>query len=139
MARLGANRIHVVSSHAVGSGMGLEPCASPSVIKPALDLQGDFRKNECIASNAFNRRKTLATITIRNLKETIKTRLRVRAASHNRSMEEEARVILREALGKEDEEGDLGSLIHERFKAAGGIDLPLPERRERPRRMDGSE
>jgi plasmid stability protein len=37
----------------------------------------------------------VATITIRNLDEAVKIRLRIRAASHGRSMEEEARAILR--------------------------------------------
>ena len=37
----------------------------------------------------------MASITIRNLDDGVKTRLRIRAAEHGRSMEEEARVILR--------------------------------------------
>ena len=40
----------------------------------------------------------MASITIRNLDDDVKTRLRVRAAEHHRSMEEEARVLLREAV-----------------------------------------
>ena len=38
------------------------------------------------------------TLTIRNLDDTVKQRLRIRAASHGRSMEAEARVILAEAV-----------------------------------------
>lgn len=45
----------------------------------------------------------MASITIRKLDEDVKTRLRVRAAENGRSMEEEARVILREAVGEEPE------------------------------------
>ena len=41
----------------------------------------------------------MASITIRNLDDDVKTRLRVRAASNGRSMEEEARLILRDAFG----------------------------------------
>jgi plasmid stability protein len=41
-------------------------------------------------------------------------------------MEEEARSILREAL--QEEGNGLGSLIHERFLQAGGLELPLPDR-----------
>jgi antitoxin FitA len=37
----------------------------------------------------------MASITIRNLEELLKARLRIRAATHGRSMEEEARDILR--------------------------------------------
>ncbi len=62
----------------------------------------------------------MAMITIRNLDDEIKTRLRIAAASHNRSMEEEARAILREALKNADEERGLGTLIHNRFMRAGG-------------------
>ena len=37
----------------------------------------------------------MASITIRNLDDTVKERLRVRAAMHGRSMEDEARLILK--------------------------------------------
>ena len=40
----------------------------------------------------------MANITIRNLDDAVKTRLRVRAAGNGRSMEEEVRLILREAV-----------------------------------------
>jgi plasmid stability protein len=76
----------------------------------------------------------MATITIRNLDDAIKARLRIRAASHARSMEEEARVILREALQGVDEEKGLATLIHKRFMAAGGVELPLPGRKQRARK-----
>ena len=78
----------------------------------------------------------MATITIRSLDDSIKTRLRIRAASHGRSMEEEARVILREALQESDEKRGLGTLIHKRFMAAGGIELPPAKRKQRPRKPD---
>ncbi len=68
----------------------------------------------------------MAAITIRNFDDFLKNRLRMRAISRNRSMEAEARAILREAL-QEDEHG-LGSLIHRRFLEAGGIELPPPDR-----------
>jgi plasmid stability protein len=41
----------------------------------------------------------MASITIRNLDDDVKRRLRVRAAEHGRSMEEEARDILRQVVG----------------------------------------
>jgi plasmid stability protein len=40
----------------------------------------------------------MASITIRNLDDDLKRRLRIRAAEHGRSMEEEARDILRGSL-----------------------------------------
>jgi plasmid stability protein len=79
----------------------------------------------------------MASITIRDLEPGVKERLRVRAARHGRSMEEEARVILRSAVVERRAPArGLGTAIHRRFKAIGGIDLELPERetmREPPR------
>lgn len=79
----------------------------------------------------------MASITIRNLEDDVKTRLRHRAAGHGRSMEEEARRILAEAADREAApEKGLGSAIHELFKPLGGVDLELPPRepmREPPR------
>lgn len=40
----------------------------------------------------------MATITIRNLPERVKTKLRILAAEHGRSMEAEARIILSAAV-----------------------------------------
>ena len=40
----------------------------------------------------------MTTLTIRNLDEHTKEQLRIQAARHGRSMEEEARTILREAI-----------------------------------------
>ena len=76
----------------------------------------------------------MAAITIRNLEDSLKTKLRMRAASHDRSMEEEARSILREAL--QDEERGLGTLIHERFLSAGGVEIAPPDRSQQARRPD---
>lgn len=42
----------------------------------------------------------MASLTIRNLDPAVKDRLRVRAAEHGRSMEEEARLILRRGVGE---------------------------------------
>jgi len=51
-------------------------------------------------------------------------------------MEEEARAILRMALQVGEAGGGLGTLIHKRFMAAGGAELRLPERRQRPKKAD---
>ena len=79
----------------------------------------------------------MASITIRNLDDDVKTRLRMRAAEKGRSMEEEARLILREAVRREEAPAKgLGTAIHERFKPLGGVELELPPRepmREPPR------
>lgn len=70
----------------------------------------------------------MASITIRNLEDDLKRRLRVRAAEHGRSMEEEVRDILRQAVGEPSPAKNLGRAIHRRFAAIGGVDLELPRR-----------
>lgn len=71
----------------------------------------------------------MATITIRQLDEKTKSRLRVRAAEHGCSMEEEARVILRSALTATlPVKGNLAEAIQRRFAAFGGLELRLPRR-----------
>ena len=71
---------------------------------------------------------TMASITIRNLDEEVKARLRVRAAVHHRSMEEEARLILRDAVGRTEPPGNLASAIRARIVPFGGVNLELPPR-----------
>jgi plasmid stability protein len=79
----------------------------------------------------------MASITIRNLDEQTKARLRVRAAHRKRSMEDEARNILRAVLAEEATASrDLAQAVMQRFQSLGGVDLPLPTRepmREPPR------
>lgn len=70
----------------------------------------------------------MASITIRNLDESVKARLRIAAARHGCSMEEEVRQILRRALITEGGSERLGTRIHQRFAKVGGIDLALPGR-----------
>ena len=70
----------------------------------------------------------MASITIRKLDDGLKRRLRVRAAENGRSMEEEARDILRRTVGTPPPPKDLGRVIHARFAALGGVELELPER-----------
>ncbi len=67
----------------------------------------------------------MASITIRNLEEPLKSRLRIRAATHGRSMEEEARDILRNVLNQEPvRPANLASAIRARFAPLGGVELP---------------
>lgn len=71
----------------------------------------------------------MASITVRDLESSVKERLRLRAARHGRSMEEEARVILRSAVAEsESEQPRLAESIGRRFKKFGGVELDLPER-----------
>jgi plasmid stability protein len=72
----------------------------------------------------------MASITIRNLDETVKRKLRLRAAQRNRSMEDEARDILRTALAQEPAQvGNLADAIRRRVEPLGGVELTLPPRR----------
>ena len=71
----------------------------------------------------------MAVLTIRNLDESIKGRLRVRAASRGRSMEEEARQILRTALSEPPASpGDFAERIRRRFAKIGDVELPVAAR-----------
>jgi len=77
----------------------------------------------------------MSTLTVRNLDDDLKTRLRVRAAQNGRSMEAEAREILRTSLTTEPRTG-LGSRIHSRFAGLGLDELEIQPRDELPRAPD---
>lgn len=71
----------------------------------------------------------MTTMTIRNIDAGLKTRLRVQAAQHGRSMEDEARDILRAALSTETSRGSsLVEAIRARVESLGGTELELPAR-----------
>ena len=70
----------------------------------------------------------MASITIRKLDDEVKSRLRMRAAGNGRSMEEEARIILRTAVGREPKTQNLVTVIRSRFGPENGVDLVLPRR-----------
>lgn len=73
----------------------------------------------------------MASITIRNLDNQLKARLRVQAAHHGHSMEEEARNILRSALSTEPQQTEnLAESIQKRFAPLGGVELPELPREE---------
>ena len=67
----------------------------------------------------------MSSITIRNLDDKLKRKLRLRAAAHDRSMEEEARDILRCALSEEPRgDQNLADVIRRLVKPFGGFELP---------------
>ena len=70
----------------------------------------------------------MASITIRNLEGALKHRLRIRAAEHGRSMEEEVREILRQAVDAQRPPSNLAAAIRKRVAPIGGADLVIPER-----------
>ena len=74
----------------------------------------------------------MASITIRNLDDEVKKALRVQGAINGRSMEEEARLILRDALIRTKDTRDLPSIFRKHFGPSHGVDLELPEREPLP-------
>jgi plasmid stability protein len=72
----------------------------------------------------------MAAITVRGLDDFVKERLRVRAARHKRSMEEEVREILKASVAEEETELNWVDALRARFMAVGGADLPIPPRNE---------
>jgi plasmid stability protein len=81
----------------------------------------------------------MASITVRNLEDGLKRRLRIRAAENDRSMEEEARDILRTALYRQPPaQENLASVIRARFAPLGGVELDIPPRSpmRKPPRFD---
>jgi plasmid stability protein len=76
----------------------------------------------------------VGTLTIRQLDERTHARLRVRAAEHGRSVEAEVRAILDAAVDLP--EHNLLIALHETTSQAGGVDLKVPSRTDRPRPVD---
>ena len=71
----------------------------------------------------------MGTLTIRNLDDDLKSRLRLRAAVRNGAMEDEVRHILRSALDEPATPAtDLGARIKARFGGLIDAPLPVPER-----------
>ena len=69
----------------------------------------------------------MVTITVRNLDAELQQRLRLRAAQHGRSIEEETAPVK-----------NLGTALHELFKPFGGVELDIPPREpmRKPPRFD---
>jgi antitoxin FitA len=70
----------------------------------------------------------MAAVTVRNLDDRVKERLRMRAAAHGRSMESEIRAILAEAVGGPGDTDGLVVTMLDRFASVGGAELDLPAR-----------
>jgi antitoxin FitA len=69
----------------------------------------------------------MAQFVVRHLEEAVKARLRRRASRHGRSMEEEVRHILRDAVKQQERPvAKLGSRIAARFTKSG-LTTELPE------------
>ena len=78
----------------------------------------------------------MAAISIRDLDDQVRDRLRMRAAANGRSMEAEARAILTDAVRPPEESRGLLATLLDRMAAIGGVDLELPERATAARAAD---
>ena len=75
----------------------------------------------------------MATLTIRNVEDDLKGELRVQAAERGRSMEEDVRQLLREAVERRraaprSPYKNLAEAIAARFDPLGGVELDIPLR-----------
>ncbi|HEY1499394.1 MAG TPA: hypothetical protein VGF88_07440 [Acidobacteriaceae bacterium] len=80
----------------------------------------------------------MASITIRKLDDSLKARLRIRAAENGRSMEEEARVILERVIASPPSgkpRGNMAERIRSLFEPVGGVELDIPPRGLSTRRI----
>ena len=71
----------------------------------------------------------MASLLIRNVDEALRDQLKARARRHRRSLEEEARELLRTAIAREVSGGEtLPAIAARLFGAERGVDLDLPSR-----------
>lgn len=78
----------------------------------------------------------MAAMSIRDLDDDVKDRLRVRAAANGRSMEAEVRAILTEAVSEPRDSRGLFVTLIDSFRELGGVDLDLPPRNTPVRAAD---
>ena len=82
--------------------------------------------------NLHSENAPMASLNIRQLDPTLKEQLRVRAARNGRSMEAEARNIIKAALSSTEKPPATGAelldSIRQRFAPLGGVELELPPR-----------
>jgi antitoxin FitA len=75
----------------------------------------------------------MAQLVVRNIEETVKARLKRRAARRGHSLEQEVREILRHAVSEEGSSEGLGTFIARQF-AGKGLKLEIPEWHGEPAR-----
>jgi plasmid stability protein len=78
----------------------------------------------------------VAAVSIRELDDSVREKLRVRAARHGRSMEAEMRAILTAAVRDDDVQPGLFAALVDRFAELGGVELDLPPRATPARAAD---
>ena len=78
----------------------------------------------------------MAALSIRDLDDAVRERLRVRAARNGRSMEAEIRAILTEAVSGPERSDGLFAVLMDRFGALGGVEIEAPARTAPARAAD---
>lgn len=78
----------------------------------------------------------MGSLSIRDLDDGVKERLRVRAAQNGRSMEAEIRAILATAVDAPDMSAGLFGTLFDRVRELGGVELVISTRTELPRTPD---
>jgi antitoxin FitA len=74
------------------------------------------------------------SLLIRNVDDALHARLKRRAAAHHRSLEEEARELLRGALVRQPREENIVDLARRLVGPRRGVELPMPARGQAPER-----
>jgi antitoxin FitA len=70
----------------------------------------------------------MVQITIRNVDEAVRLKLKVRAAAKGRSLEAELRDIITRAATEKPVVENVAQSIRKRFQSIGGVELDLPKR-----------
>lgn len=70
----------------------------------------------------------MTQITIRNVDDTVRLKLKTRAAAKGRSLEAELRDIITRAASESQAPARVGQSIRARFKRVGGVELDITQR-----------
>jgi plasmid stability protein len=90
-------------------------------------------RGSLLATTSKAGKPIVPSLLIRNVEKTLHTRLKQRAAAHHRSLEAEARELLRLALARQPQE-NIMDIARRLFRPKHGFDLPIPSRRREPER-----
>jgi len=124
----------------LGYGLGLthaqDDVASGAVLKSVHGIRVSSRGVFASIDSPPGEVMTVSAVSIRNLDDRVKERLRLRAARHGRSMEAEMRAILTEAVSEPGEDIGLFQALLDKFGQLGGVELDVPARTARPRAAD---
>jgi antitoxin FitA len=112
-------------------GTARKACSRPERRRPTSRCRNEVTLSEFKGTTVVpgdSIASSMAAVSIRDLDDDVKDRLRVRAARNGRSMEAEIRAILTDAVSEPDVSRGLFSELLERFGEIGGVELDLPRR-----------